>query len=331
MQIRTTLVSVFFLSSGIIAVVISSSFPFNYFIMYDRDEELEASDWSEKRSEMVPADSCSSPFLSGKYLKTQEAETPRDSRNSFCRCCGKGFMSNKAMGGHLRIHSHRNPTSKTELQQQQEDDDDLFSCLVCTESFSSMKLLCQHMNIHRHTDSSQESHVSSSEVDTIVKQGNDPHTIDLLEDFKFKWSRTGRRGSKTIPSQDAQPLKLRVRPAHMETRKNKKMKTEDTSMEFEQGGTKSKSGVDPCHARRSRKKGKAVKSEHQCEICGKTFETGQALGGHKTYHRVKNKKVELLQQGKTKQEPCMMTPMLLPDLNHPKTVLDFDLNIPYQQ
>ncbi|KAB2080601.1 hypothetical protein ES319_A05G077000v1 [Gossypium barbadense] len=291
---------------------------------------------------MVPADSCSLPFLGGKYLKTQDAETPHDSRNSFfCRYCAKGFMSKRAMAGHLRIHSHHHPTSKTELQQQQQDvddddDDDFFSCLVCTESFSSMKLLCQHTNIHRHMDSSQESNVISSGVDTVVKQGNGPHTIDSLKDFNFKWSRTGKRGSNRIPSQDAQPLKLRVTPPHMETRKNKKMKTEDTLMEFELGGTKSASGVDPCHARRSRKN-KAVKSEHQCEICGKTFETGQALGGHKTYHRVKKNKVELLQQGKTKQEPCMMTPMLLPhlsqqpDLSHPKTMLDFDLNIPYQQ
>ncbi|KAB2028091.1 hypothetical protein ES319_D05G076200v1 [Gossypium barbadense] len=267
---------------------------------------------------MVPADSCSLPFLGGKYLKTQDAETPHDSRNSFfCRYCGKGFMSNKAVAGHLRIHSHHHPTSKTELQQQQQDDDDdddddFFSCLVCTESFSSMKLLCQHTNIHRHMDSSQESNISSSGADTIVKQGNGPHTINLLKDFNFKWSRTGKRGSNRITSQDAQPLKLRVRPPHMETRKNKKMKTEDTKMEFELGGTKSESGVDPCHARRSRKN-KAVKSEHQCEICGKTFETGQAL------------------------EPCMMTPMLLPHLSqqpdpsHPKTMLDFDLNIPYQQ
>ncbi|PPD66273.1 hypothetical protein GOBAR_DD36848 [Gossypium barbadense] len=122
-----------------------------------------------------------------------------------------------------------------------------------------MKLLCQHTNIHRHMDSSQESNISSSGADTIVKQGNGPHTINLLKDFNFKWSRTGKRGSNRITSQDAQPLKLRVRPPHMETRKNKKMKTEDTKMEFELGGTKSESGVDPCHARRSRKN-KAVKN-----------------------------------------------------------------------
>ncbi|KAE8657813.1 dihydropyrimidinase-like [Hibiscus syriacus] len=40
------------------------------------------------------------------------------------------------------------------------------------------------------------------------------------------------------------------------------------------------------HGRRSME-AMVVKRVHQCEIRGKTFATGQALGGHKTHHWVK--------------------------------------------
>ncbi|XP_022728742.1 uncharacterized protein LOC111284293 [Durio zibethinus] len=103
------------------------------------------------------------------------------------------------------------------------------------------------------------------------------------------------------------------------------------------------------------KRAKAVKSVHQCEICGKIFQTGQALGGHKTYHRVKPVvdplRVELVKR-KAKEELSeesgqvreYITRMLLPGVlsageadsseesyqERPKRFVDFDLNIPYE-
>ncbi|KAK8582165.1 hypothetical protein V6N13_145146 [Hibiscus sabdariffa] len=80
---------------------------------------------------------------------------------------------------------------------------------------------------------------------------------------------------------------------------------------------------------------KAVKNLHRCEICGRTFATGQALGGHKTFHR----KLKLVQT-KTEQGQCgevkeyvtrMLLPGLLPEEAPPKKTLDFDLNVPYQE
>ncbi|GMJ11753.1 hypothetical protein HRI_004844500 [Hibiscus trionum] len=93
--------------------------------------------------------------------------------------------------------------------------------------------------------------------------------------------------------------------------------------------SKSRSGI----GRRSmNKKAKVMNSLHSCEICGKTFTTGQALGGHKTYHRVKVEFVQL--QPKTKQESFVTTAMFpedayLSDEARPKKMLGIDLNIPY--
>ncbi|MBA0785857.1 hypothetical protein Gotri_025522 [Gossypium trilobum] len=255
----------------------------------------------------------------------------------------KGFKSNKALAGHLRIHSQHPPMSKTEGKHFQEgdDDDSFFGCFDCDASFSSMKLLCQHMRLHRDTDSNgvhqpampQESN-SLSEAATTFKQGtgstvsprDDHHNIDLLKDFNDNWVYYGR------------------------------MKTEETSMESEWGAADNESTVElsgnrvktrdssnksksrSYHGRRSVKKTKAVKSVHRCEICDKTYETGQALGGHKSYHRVKDP----LKQRKTEQQSCgevkMVTRMVLPglppeeaDKNPSKRMLDFDFNISYEE
>ncbi|MBA0807137.1 hypothetical protein Gohar_022961 [Gossypium harknessii] len=322
-----------------------------------------------KSAVMVPAGSSFLAFLGGKYLNTQETKTLPDSRNRvFCTYCSKWFKSNKALAGHLRIHSQHPPMSKTEGKHFQEgdDDDSFFGCFDCDASFSSMKLLCQHMRLHRDTDSNgvhqpampQESN-SLSEAATTFKQGtgstvsprDDHHNIDLLKDFNDNWSRTEKRGSKRTASEhdiiyNAEPFRVY----------SGRMKTEETSMESEWGAADNESTVElsgnrvktrdssnksksrSCHGRRSVKKTKAVKSVHRCEICDKTYETGQALGGHKSYHRVKDP----LKQRKTEQQSCgevkMVTRMVLPglppeeaDKNPSKRMLDFDFNIPYEE
>ncbi|XVF69524.1 hypothetical protein PTKIN_Ptkin11bG0088700 [Pterospermum kingtungense] len=104
---------------------------------------------------------------------------------------------------------------------------------------------------------------------------------------------------------------------------------------------------------------------YECEICGRAFQTGQALGGHKTYHRMKASNVvddpspsgmsnNLVDKKAEEEYLCgeggqvgeYVTRMLLPGLlseeaandpsqescqQHPKTLrlLGFDLTIPY--
>ncbi|KAB2080558.1 hypothetical protein ES319_A05G074600v1 [Gossypium barbadense] len=282
-----------------------------------------------------------------------ETKTPPDSRNRFfCTYCCKGFKSNKALAGHLRIHSQHPPMSKTEGKHFQEgDDDDSFSgCFDCDASFSSMKLLCQHMRLHRDTDSNAATTFKQGTGSTVSPR-DDHHNIDLLKDINDNWSRTEKRGSKRTASEhdivyDAEPFRVYYG----------RMKTEETSMESELGAADNESTVElsgnpvktrdspnksksrSCRGRRSVKQTKAVKSVHRCEICDKTYETGQALGGHKSYHRVKDP----LKQRKTEQQSCgevkMVTGMVLPglapkedDKNPSKRMLDFDFNIPYEE
>ncbi|KAK8513389.1 hypothetical protein V6N13_002136 [Hibiscus sabdariffa] len=84
----------------------------------------------------------------------------------------------------------------------------------------------------------------------------------------------------------------------------------------------------------------AAEPEHRGAIMQLVEEAGnskqiQALGGHKTFHR----KLKLV-QAKTEQGQCgevkeyvtrMLLPGLLPEEAPPKKMLDFDLNLPYQE
>ncbi|GMJ12922.1 hypothetical protein HRI_004961400 [Hibiscus trionum] len=98
--------------------------------------------------------------------------------------------------------------------------------------------------------------------------------------------------------------------------------------------------------KRSMKNATAVERVYQCDICGKTFATGQALGGHKTCHRKKDLLEGKIVQAKIEQGSCSkvreyvtktMLPGTLPEQvhlseeAHPKKMLNFDLNIPYQE
>ncbi|KAK8493494.1 hypothetical protein V6N13_010692 [Hibiscus sabdariffa] len=315
-------------------------------------------------------------------------EAPQDSTTQLCSYCRKGFVSSKALYGHLRIHTQarsktgilpiNRPKPETERSPQE---DEGFHCLVCNQSLSSMRLLCQHMKIHRGTASSgvrrqptfmfQESG-SLSEVKTAVKQGigSNNHIIDLLKDMPG-WSQTRKRGLVKTASDDdiiydAVPLRVYYEPADLHTEASKKKKIEET-MSYQNnsmdGVSDSESTVEQlgnCMAidwfgthdsnmskikswreRRSVKKSEAMKSVHQCEMCGKIFATGQALGGHKTAHREKDPLKVMLVRAKTKQESCgevkeYVTRMLFPEVHmpeqtHPKKMLDFDLNVPYEE
>ncbi|OMO49530.1 Zinc finger, C2H2-like protein [Corchorus capsularis] len=107
--------------------------------------------------------------LKTKKVKPLEVETPVldvEDKNTLkiktCGYCGKGFQSDRALGGHLRIHggNHRpKPKSKSVTvkknkkrarEEHEEKDKFEFGCFGCHESFSSMQLLCQHVrNFHR--------------------------------------------------------------------------------------------------------------------------------------------------------------------------------------
>ncbi|KAK8550718.1 hypothetical protein V6N13_119225 [Hibiscus sabdariffa] len=328
-------------------------------------------------------------FYDQPYLKTihrtqvmeRGDEALQDSRMNVCSYCRKGFVSSKALFGHLRIHSQaRSKTGILHINRKPEterspEEDEGFHCLVCNHSLSSMRLLCQHMRIHRRTASNgvrqptcmyQESG-SLSEAKTAVKQGigSNDHIIDLLKGMPG-WSQTRKRGLKGNDDiiYDAVPLRVYYEPAdpHMEANKKKKIEEtmstyQDTSMEgvadtdsestveqlgncmaIEWFGTRdsNKSKTRSWRGRRSMKKSEAGKSVHQCEMCAKTFATGQALGGHKTAHREKDPLKVMLVRAKTKQGSCgevkeYVTRMLFPEEAHPKKMLDFDLNVPYQE
>ncbi|XVE78994.1 hypothetical protein DITRI_Ditri14bG0022600 [Diplodiscus trichospermus] len=134
---------------------------------------------------------------------------------------------------------------------------------------------------------------------------------------------------------------------------SKQPTTENISIRISNKSNSSSSG----HGRlKNPNRAKAVKTVHECEICGKRFQTGQALGGHKTYHRVKpvvplmgelvQRKAEEELSGESGEVRELAIRMLLPGSSsgessdpseesyqqHPKRLrmLDFDLNIPYQ-
>ncbi|XP_039004847.1 zinc finger protein ZAT9-like [Hibiscus syriacus] len=156
--------------------------------------------------------------------------------------------------------------------------------MVLLVSFATMQLLCRHMRIHRGTVSkrvrrrpaaSQENNNNSlSEARITLKLGiesrvspSNEHNIDLLKDMGYQ--DTSMEGGADSES----TVELLGNCVTM-----KKLETQNSNK-----SNKSRTG----HGRRSMKEAMVVKRVHQCEICGKTFATGQALGGHKTHHRVK--------------------------------------------
>ncbi|KAE8700247.1 hypothetical protein F3Y22_tig00110557pilonHSYRG00099 [Hibiscus syriacus] len=297
--------------------------------MCDREEEEELH--ATYSSEMTDSDSDSAAAsfvisVRKTTLKTEVTEgggeaPDEESRFRLYRHCGKGFESSKASYGHIRIHSQygarskletRHIDSRRERNSPEEDEDDGFGCFVCNESFTSVQLLCRHTRTHRQSKipllvSNWRKIVKGFVSNSTVKKGIESTVND------DNWSQsTGERGLKKTTSddddvtQDAVPL--RVYHGHMETRKKRKI--EETSTEGIADGTESPVGdfmaIDrfgkKSKSKCGMKKAKVMKSVHQCEICGKTYTTGQALGGHKTYHRVKDSsKVELVQP-KPKQE-----------------------------
>ncbi|KAE8682492.1 hypothetical protein F3Y22_tig00111238pilonHSYRG00102 [Hibiscus syriacus] len=330
--------------------------------MSDREEEeFHPND----RSDMCDSgsDSAVASFVVSirNYLKTThktevmergDENHPQNSRFRFCTYCGKGFESNKALCGHLRIHRARSKPEIRDIKTQrkpspdpEEDEDDGFGCLVCNKSFSSMQLLCLHMRIHREKLSDgvgQPTMSLESNSKATVKEGIESTACPRNDQ---NCCQTGERGLKKTASDDdvmhdAVPLRVYYGPAHAQMETRKKRKIEETSTEGITDSTESPVGncmaIDTLgnksKARSRMKKAKVMKSVHPCEICGKTFTTGQALGGHKTYHRPK---VELV-QAKPKQETCvtrMMFPEDAPSSEQArrKKILDFDLNIPYQE
>ncbi|OIW05831.1 hypothetical protein TanjilG_23617 [Lupinus angustifolius] len=58
---------------------------------------------------------------------------------------------------------------------------------------------------------------------------------------------------------------------------------------------------------------------HECSICGSEFTSGQALGGHMRRHRATNN---------TTQVVAAPVPALQVEVQHPKNLLEFDLNLP---
>ncbi|KAK8582149.1 hypothetical protein V6N12_072343 [Hibiscus sabdariffa] len=216
------------------------------------------------------------------------------------------------------------------------------------------------------TTMSRESKSLSNPKSTVKEETES--TVHLLVKDMPGWSQTGKRGLKRTASDDdiilnAVPLRFYYGPADPPPMKTTKKKKTEKSMDYEdtsimEGAADSESPVGlscksmakdrfgthdcnksksrPCQGRRSTKKAKETKSVHQCEICGKTFATGQALGGHKTYHRPKDSFEVKLMQAKIKQESCVTTTMLseeahLSHQTHSKKMLDFDLNIPYEE
>ncbi|KAK8513388.1 hypothetical protein V6N12_052579 [Hibiscus sabdariffa] len=318
------------------------------------------------------SDSDSASFALKDTRKTQVMEgggeaPPGDSGIKFCTYCGRGFQSNKALYGHLRVHSVTPARPKTGIlrinspkreTKGSDEEDEGFGCFVCSRSFTTMQLLCRHMGIHRGTvsngvqqqpaTSEESNNVSLSEAETTLKLGFEStvfpgygHKVDFPKNVP-SWSQHGKRGWKRSAT-DSHPAALRfyhgpAEPEHpLMQRKKTSMEgaaDSENTVELSRNCLKkletqknSRSG----HGRRSMKNA-AAKNLHQCEICGKTFATGQALGGHKTFHR----KLKLVQTKTEQGRQCgevkeYVTRMLLPEEAPPKKMLDFDLNVPYQE
>ncbi|KAL4285048.1 hypothetical protein GQ457_16G006960 [Hibiscus cannabinus] len=173
-------------------------------------------------------------------------------------------------------------------EKQEDVDDDSFSCFGCKERFPTMKLFCQHMKTnHRQMNSNGIGFRRETETKAITK-----------------CSPTGKRGRRQAAGDEflsvyhgslvVSQVKTKLEEEEERDSTRKRRKTEDSMPKQVALSAFSEPADNECksvssHGRKLKnpRPAKAVKSVHQCEICGKMFGTGQALGGHKTSHRMK--------------------------------------------
>ncbi|KAE8735534.1 hypothetical protein F3Y22_tig00000340pilonHSYRG00581 [Hibiscus syriacus] len=154
----------------------------------------------------------------------------------------------------------------------------------CKERFPTMKLFCQHMKSnHRQRNSSGIR--SETETNDIPKWSRTVKRTRRQTAAGYEFSRV-YYGSLVLPQ---------LEEGEDSGSTQKKQKTGDTRrnrgalMAFSESGDNYECESISSRGRmlKNPRPGKAVKSVHRCEICGNLFGTGQALGGHKTSHRVK--------------------------------------------
>lgn len=169
-----------------------------------------------------------------------------------CPTCGKSFSSGKALGGHKRVHMEKKRNHETmELQIVEYGEKTLASCPVCHKPFASKKSLHGHMR--KHPDRGWRG-MKPPPPEGKSSQPLDHEAVSVANDL--------------LALASGQPSLLQDRGKSV-------MGENSLLVDNDRGDFHHKTPV--------------IKSpkKFSCDICGKSFRSYQALGGHKSHHSEK--------------------------------------------
>ncbi|TMX05805.1 hypothetical protein EJD97_015217 [Solanum chilense] len=282
-----------------------------------------------------------------------EDEISKDNKRRICRVCKKVFGSGKALGGHMRIHvESRSKKEKSKPREQVDvencNNDELVPiCKVCGKVFPSMKSLFGHMRSHpeREWRGILPPHLKSNDVKKAKKTASVPG-----------WSVTAKRGRKPNAEEEDEQLQDAVHhlmllangdsiesvvTGHDHTPEEELEKTNSNSLtskaeneEFVSEGLERKKKkrklrhLNSVHDSPASLAVTATPEKYECNTCGKSFATHQALGGHKSSHNklrivIENSNDSII------EEAAASSSKLLGDSKLSTTggrIADFDLN-----
>ncbi|PIA35665.1 hypothetical protein AQUCO_03500187v1 [Aquilegia coerulea] len=228
----------------------------------------------------------------------------------FCRICNKGFMCGRALGGHMRAHGIIGDDQNADDHQHSSDDwedhklngnnapskrmyalrtnpNRLKSCKICAncgKEFTSWKLFLEHGKC-KASDDVESSFVSSP------RSRDDQDEAQRRECGWFKGKRTRRANVGNLnlncPSTEEEDLanclvmlsSARVDPVVEEV-------VEESSCASASREEDRRYTIFPITTNYGDKaKGMAAKGMFECKACKKSFNSHQALGGHRASHK----------------------------------------------
>ncbi|XP_051116982.1 zinc finger protein ZAT1-like [Andrographis paniculata] len=255
-------------------------------------------------------------------------EEDQEHRQHICKFCSKSFPCGRSLGGHMRSHlvtvastdqfksgrdvrKKRLPNRALSLGKE----DAFFEgkhCRECGKSFLSVKALFGHMKCHSlnlRTASSVEEDSSSiskqgidSESDEIERIEQDEVALSLIILSKANEDWIIESSDNSVESLQPKALATTDETNFKKSRKRRCNKAAN-EVNFKYFDSKSEFRCSVCKKsfdsyqalgghRASHKKFKGccnsssatIKIKHECSICFKVFSSGQALGGHRRSH-----------------------------------------------
>ncbi|CAH8377196.1 unnamed protein product [Eruca vesicaria subsp. sativa] len=284
------------------------------FIAEDEKEPKSIS-LGEEEQEEVDEDGANSMDLEGDVEEEEE-------KKHICFECGKGFQSGKGLGGHKRIHVLENQKKSRESE---------VDCCVCHKKFTSVKALYGHMRFHPDRgwkgvlppphplgNSSSSTLSIDDHVGEFTSSGYDDDDYDAkdqIDESDLKDNIDAKDLLLLATTAEAVNLDVVETSDSHSAEEMTIMKKKRRLSEIEKvasSSTHDDHQLGDVVAASAGEEGGGAREKHVCVTCNKSFNSYQALGGHRASHnKVKNLENH---QAKANNQPLLGTEAMITGL-----------------